>query len=92
MACAPHCITVSTSEQSVKNITNYAVKDTLFSFTYIWWVILQGLELFEKRNQGNGPFFPTSLHDLDNVLHGGVPMGTVTEVREWINLFTGWKV
>ncbi|XP_061192488.1 DNA repair protein RAD51 homolog 2-like [Saccostrea echinata] len=41
---------------------------------------LTSLELLEKKKKENVQFFPTSLCDLDFVLHGGVPMGTVTEI------------
>ncbi|OWF38690.1 DNA repair protein RAD51-like 2 [Mizuhopecten yessoensis] len=37
------------------------------------------LELWNKRKQGCH-FFQTSLPDLDKVLHGGIPMGTITEI------------
>lgn len=43
-------------------------------------VCTTGLELLTKRKQGNRQFFPTSLHGLDHVLHGGIPKGTVTEI------------
>ncbi|KAK3093286.1 hypothetical protein FSP39_013652 [Pinctada imbricata] len=41
---------------------------------------ITSFELLEKRKQRGGSFFPTSLKDLDQVLHGGLPFGTITEV------------
>ncbi|GAB1600694.1 DNA repair protein RAD51 homolog 2-like [Argonauta hians] len=39
-------------------------------------------QLLEKRRLKTGtcPFFPTSLPDLDKVLHGGIPIGSITEL------------
>ncbi|XP_063418646.1 DNA repair protein RAD51 homolog 2-like isoform X1 [Mytilus trossulus] len=39
---------------------------------------ITALELLERRKSKN--FFETTLPDLDKVLHGGIPMGTVTEI------------
>ncbi|XP_033736018.1 DNA repair protein RAD51 homolog 2-like isoform X2 [Pecten maximus] len=38
------------------------------------------LELWNKRKEKGCHFFQTSLPDLDNVLHGGIPTGTITEI------------
>ena len=47
----------------------------------------QGFELLTKRREGNGQFFPTRLPGLDDVLHGGIPKGTVTEVSSLSLIF-----
>ena len=47
----------------------------------------QGFELLTKRREGNGQFFPTCLPGLDDVLHGGIPKGTVTEVSSLSLIF-----
>ncbi|XP_060085718.1 DNA repair protein RAD51 homolog 2-like [Ylistrum balloti] len=38
------------------------------------------LELWKKRKEKGCHFFQTSLPDLDKVLHGGIPVGTITEI------------
>lgn len=47
----------------------------------------QGFELLTKRKEGSGQFFPTGLPGLDDVLHGGIPKGTVTEVSSLSLIF-----
>ena len=40
----------------------------------------QALELWSKRERDYIPYLPTSLRQLDKVLHGGLAAGTITEV------------
>ncbi|KAL5009265.1 hypothetical protein ScPMuIL_014846 [Solemya velum] len=41
---------------------------------------ITGYELLKMREERHSNFFPLSLLDLDEVLHGGLPMGTITEI------------
>ncbi|XP_046550833.1 DNA repair protein RAD51 homolog 2-like [Haliotis rubra] len=39
-----------------------------------------GLQLLHGRSESKSAFLPTTLADLDKVLHGGLPAGTITEI------------
>ncbi|XP_067681405.1 DNA repair protein RAD51 homolog 2-like [Haliotis asinina] len=42
--------------------------------------VVTGLQLLQVRRESQSAFRPTTLADLDKVLHGGLPAGTVTEI------------
>ena len=56
----------------------YTVQDW-YSF-YNFFFNPQALDLLNSRQTG-GSFLATLLPDLDNVLHGGIPAATITEVH-----------
>ncbi len=43
-------------------------------------VVFQALDLWREQRLDHAAYMPTSLLDLDTVLHGGLPSGTITEV------------
>ncbi|XP_067680532.1 DNA repair protein RAD51 homolog 2-like isoform X2 [Haliotis asinina] len=42
--------------------------------------VVTGIQLWQVRRESQSAFLPTTLADLDKVLHGGLPTGTITEI------------